>query len=179
MTYVSLLSGSSGEPATQEAEMVEGRNQEPAAGRRRAPPRGLSPAVPADWRFDRPSGVETHAIEVVIGHSEGRIAQIDSLFKRLCSKPLEHALPESVTRFAAWISENDATISRKLMAAIETEESLLIVNAARAEISRLVEAIRHMDQRVTGTHTVCLPYGKITILVRTPSVLEKMKRFFK
>lgn len=123
--------------------------------------------------------VESHYLEIVIGCSEESISQIEPLFNRLCSKPLEHKLPESVTKFVAWVSDNDSITSRKLMAAIETENSLAVVKSARVEISRLINAIRDADQRIHGQHEIGLPYGSITISVRFPNTLEKIKRFFK
>ena len=121
---------------------------------------------------------ESHFLELVIGYSEGAIQQLESLLERLCAKPSEHTLPDSVIQFVAWIAENDAVISRRLMAAIETEQSLIIARAARVEISRLIAAVRSLDQSMTGSHSVEMPYGRVTLNVRKPNFFEKLKKFF-
>jgi hypothetical protein len=121
---------------------------------------------------------ESHCLELVIGYSEGAIQQLESLLERLCAKPSEHTLPDSVVQFVAWIAENDAVISRRLMAAIETEQSLIIAKAARVEISRLVAAVRSLDQSITGSHSIEMPYGRVTLNVRKPTFFEKVKQFF-
>src|SRR5207248_2834129 len=97
-----------------------------------------------------------------------------NLFQRLCDKPAEHTLPPSVTRFAQWVADSDAVLARRLLAALETADSLQIVKAARHEIDRLIHAVRVLSQNVTGTHKVALPYGTITFYIRKPTFFEKL-----
>jgi hypothetical protein len=113
-----------------------------------------------------------------LGLHEGGINDLENLFQRLCAKPLEHSLPESVARFATWIADNDAVIAGKLIAAIQTEQSLAIVHAARVECNRLISCIRNPAMNLIGSHQIVLPFGTITVHVRKPNFAEKCRKFF-
>lgn len=128
--------------------------------------------------YEKTRGRESHSLTLVIGHAEGAIGDVEQLFYRLCLKPSEHVLPESVSQFAMWVSHQDAVMARKLTAAIETEESLMIVKVARLELDRLVTALRSFNQNISGTHYINLPYGSISLHVRKPTVFEKIGKLF-
>jgi hypothetical protein len=128
--------------------------------------------------YDRTRSKEKHSMEVILGHSEGVIVQLNELSKRLCLKPSLHTLSPRAQSVLEWASDNDAQIARRLMVALETQESIAISAASEAELKTLLRAIREMNQSTVGTHQIELPYGTITVTVRHPSFLEKLGKFF-
>ena len=127
--------------------------------------------------YDKTKRRETHSLTAILGIKEGALLEIEQLFERLCHKPFEHEWPDTLTTFANWLCEDDATAANKLIAAIDAERSLLIVEAAKAECKRLVEALRNLDAAVSGTHKIELPYGTISLHIRQATVFENFKKY--
>jgi hypothetical protein len=119
---------------------------------------------------------ETHSLTAILGFKEGAFREIEDLFQRLCQKPFEHRWPDSLTKFASWICDEDAEAAKKIIAAIESEHSLLIVKAARVECNRLIQALTNLDSSFAGSHTIELPYGTICLHIRKPNLFEKIKK---
>jgi hypothetical protein len=121
---------------------------------------------------------ENHSLTVVVGHSTGFREQVTDLALRLCNKPDTHTLPSYVQEKIAWVCDNDSTVARSIMAAIEKEFSFAIAAAGRTEVENLVNRIQGLDVSAEGTHTIRLPYGVITVYVRKPNLFEKIGKFF-
>jgi len=121
---------------------------------------------------------EQHSLTVVIGHSLSFRQQVTDLAQRLCNKPGTHTLPTYVQTKIAWVCDNDSTVARRIMAAIETEDSVAIASAGVAEVENLVRRIQSLDMSAEGTHTMRLPYGLITVYVRKPNLFEKIGKLF-
>jgi len=128
--------------------------------------------------YDRTRDTETHSMTVILGHSEHKLAQLGDLFKRLCQKPSQHTLSPRVQSLLEWASDHDSQIARRLMVALETEQSVSISTAAEGELQRLVRSIREMNQSAEGTHQIDLPYGTIVVTVRHPTFWEKLGKLF-
>jgi hypothetical protein len=128
--------------------------------------------------YERTRRPEYHRLTAILGVHEGAIRDLQKLFERLCQKPSEHRLPESVAMFAAWVADNDAIIAGKLIAALETKRSVAIVKAARVECARLIACIRNPSVNLIGSHEIVLPYGTIVLDVRKPNVIERLKQLF-
>lgn len=119
---------------------------------------------------------EHHRIEVILGHTPDVAAQLDAATQKLCSKPTLNRLPEDVQRTVTWVCNEDSTAARSIMAAIETEESMLLASAGRTEVQRLISLIGRLDRSSQGTHTMRFPYGSLTVSVRQPTFFEKLGR---
>jgi hypothetical protein len=120
---------------------------------------------------------ETHHLTAILGYKEGAFREIEQLFERLCQKPLEHTWPRSLLQFASWLCDENAESAKRIIAAIETEHSLVIVKAARLECRRLLQALHDLDSAFAGTHTIQLPYGTISLHIRKPNLFEKIRKF--
>jgi hypothetical protein len=120
---------------------------------------------------------EVHHLTAILGINENAMHQMEGLFERLCKKPLEHKWPDQVLKFVGWICDNDSIAAKSLQTGIEAEKSILIVQAARHECARLMQCIKSLDSAI-GTHRVDLPYGTISLHVRKPTFIEKIKQIF-
>ena len=118
-------------------------------------------------------------VEIVLGHSENVTEQIDTAMRRLCSKPTLNQLPEDVQRTVAWVCNDDSTAARSIMAAIETEESVLLATGGNVEVERLIGLIGRMDRSAQGNHSMQFPYGSLMVAVRQPTFFEKLGRAFR
>jgi len=126
----------------------------------------------------RRSHVESHSLTVVIGHSLNLREEVTNLALRLCQKPDSLKLPAHVESKIQWVCDNDSSVARALMAAIEKEESYAIASTGRAEVDRLVEKIQRADVSLQGLHVIKFPYGEISVHVRPPTFMEKLGKFF-
>ena len=123
--------------------------------------------------------LERIEIEVILGHTLDAAARIDAGMQKLCAKPTQNRLPEDVQRTVAWVCNEDSTAARSIMAAIETEESLLLASAGKLEVERLIDLLRRMDRSANGTHAIRFPYGLLWVSVRHPTLLERLGKAFK
>jgi hypothetical protein len=123
--------------------------------------------------------VESHTISVVLGHSEHKLAELDKLFAHFCNKPMTHQLSGYVRSVLDWVTNHDSEQARKIIAAIETEQSLIVSRAAKSELERLRRSIAAMDSSAVGTHSIALPYGSIVVVIRHPTLSEKISKFFR
>lgn len=128
--------------------------------------------------YEKTRRAESHYLTVVIGIHEGAFQEIEKLYVRLCQKPLEHEWPDKVKRFVSWICDEDSSAAKALITAIETQLSILTVKAARVEIDRLAMAVKNIETAHSGNHTIRLPYGTISICIRKPTFVEKLKKLF-
>jgi hypothetical protein len=143
-------------------------------------PKVLSPDARYDIvakMYQKTKRPESHYLTAILGYSEGAFSEIEKLFKRLCEKPFEHKWPDSLIQFANWLCDDDSVAAKRIIAAIETENSLMIVNAARLECNRLLQALHKLDSAYAGTHRMELPYGTISLRIRKPNLFEKIKQF--
>ena len=85
---------------------------------------------------------ESHHLTAVLGYSEGAFSEIERLFERLCQKPFEHKWPDSLLQFAKWLCDDDSEAAKRIIAAIEAENSLMIVKAARLECNTNAQRIK-------------------------------------
>ena len=118
-------------------------------------------------------------VDIVLGHTENVSDKINSVMQRLCSKPKLNELPEAIQRTVAWVCNEDSAAARSIMAAIETEESVLLASGGQVEIKRLIDLIGRMDRSAQGTHSIQFPYGSLMVMVRQPTFFEKLGRFFR
>lgn len=121
---------------------------------------------------------ENHSLTVIVGHSLSFRQMVMDMGMRLCNKPDTHTLPTYVQEKIAWVCDNDSAVARKIMAAIETDYSMAIAAAGRAEVENLVLRIQSLDMSAEGTHTIIFPYGVISVYVRKPNLFEKIGRIF-
>lgn len=122
---------------------------------------------------------ERHEVAVVLGHTPNAVREIEAAMQKLCSKPSSNRLPEDVQDTVLWVCDADSVAARQIMAAIETEESVLVASAGRSEVDRLMGLIARMDRSAEGTHYMQFPYGTLTVTVRQPTFFEKLGRAFK
>lgn len=130
------------------------------------------------YEAHRGKDLRTHSVTVIFGHVEDFQGKIADLATRLCNAPDEAQLPVHVQNKIAWVCDNDSAVARKIMAAIEKEQSIAIAQAGIVEANNLVQQLRKMDASTQGTHTIILPYGKISVHVRSPTFFEKVGKFF-
>jgi hypothetical protein len=128
--------------------------------------------------YEKTRSKETHTLTVILGHSENVLGQLGGLFTRLSSKPAQHTLSPRAQAILEWASDDDSQTARRLMVALETEESVAISKAGGAELDNLVHSIRQMNPSTVGTHCVELPYGIISVTVRHPTFFEKLGKLF-
>ena len=146
----------------------------------------LAPAVLSyDDRFELVSKLykKTRKLEhvqltVVLGINENGLRELDDYILKFCNKPFEHEWPEDIFTFVGWICDDDAVAAKKLTVAIETESTLMTARYAKEECHRLLVSIKNLESAVMGNHRIELPYGTITLYVRKPSLMEKVKHFF-
>ena len=122
--------------------------------------------------------MEFRKIEVVLGVNEAGLQELNDVFLRFCTKPFEHIWPARVVTCISWLCKDDAVAAKRLMIAIDAERSASIVKIARAESDRLVMSLKNLDAAVEGTHSIELPYGRITLRVRKPTIFEKITNLF-
>ncbi len=122
---------------------------------------------------------EHHSLSVVLGINEAAFREIDDFFLRLSNIPLEHDWSPSIKQFVGWICDDDAVAAKALMTAIEAENSVMISRAAKVECERLRQSILGLGSAVAGTHRIELPCGTISLHIRKPTAIEKLKHFFK
>jgi hypothetical protein len=92
-------------------------------------------------------------------------------------KPHALELPEEVLERMQWVSNQESTLMRQLVAAAEEDYSRMIAEAGQLEIERLIESLRH-NSRTDGHHTIEFPYGKICVVVRQPTMTDKFFKLF-
>ena len=120
----------------------------------------------------------SHEVTVIFGHQEDFQTKIADLATSLCNAPDQAQLPPHVQSKISWVCDNDSVVARKIMAAIETEQSVAIAQTGILEAQNLVQKLRGMDASTQGTHTIVLPYGRISVHVRRPTFSEKIRKFF-
>lgn len=78
-----------------------------------------------------------------------------------------------------WLCDNDSIAANNLLSGLDSEYSLLISKAAKREIDNLIDNISKLNCSVIGAHTSTFPFGEVTIVVRPPTLFEKVVRIFK
>jgi hypothetical protein len=126
----------------------------------------------------RANDSESHSITVLLGHAADFRQKILELATRLCNKPSLFQLPVHVQSRITWVCDNDSIVARKLMAAIETEESISIARAGQEDVARLIQRLSSTEAAVEGVHTLIFPYGRINVHVRKPNLFEKIGKLF-
>jgi hypothetical protein len=124
--------------------------------------------------YQKTKRLQIHYITVISHTKEGTLAEVQQLLERMCLKPLEHEWPNGLVNAARWLCDDDAASAKRLVCAIESDQSLLTAKAAKAECARLVEALQSLDCSVFGKHTIEFPYGLVIIQVRKPTLFEKV-----
>lgn len=124
---------------------------------------------------------EYHSIEVVLGVPEINIkmAELERVFDSLCRKPFEQALPSHIRDIMRWVCDENSELQRRIMAAIEQEESCMIISFARKEIDNLKKLIRHNDHNLKAEHDIQLPFGSIKVRIRRPGYMDIIKAHLK
>lgn len=130
--------------------------------------------------YDAKRSYEHFTVEFIIDHNiyESK-SKLETIFEELCKKPFMHTLDQNVINKINWICDKDSLQARKIIAAIESEHSLLIVKAARKDIDQLFSSIQQLGDSALGKHSIKLPYGTIDVIVRKPTIWENIKRNFK
>src|SRR6266478_4945241 len=118
------------------------------------------------YDYYRNNSLENHSLTVVLGHTEDFQKAVGELASRLCNKPSTFQLPTYIQTQISWVCDHDSNVSRQTMAAIEKEQSLMIARAGMLEVERLVRKLQSVDASVQGTHTIIMPYGRVSVHVR-------------
>ncbi len=121
--------------------------------------------------------IKTYQFEIILGHTDYKYTELLNIFKRLCEIPLSRTLSSDIVDKMNWVCDNDAQLCGRIITAIDAEISYSKVSYALKEFEMLLNCIRDNDNSKMGTHEVNLPYGIITIIVRKPTMFEKIDKF--
>jgi hypothetical protein len=115
---------------------------------------------------------ESHQLEVTTLNYKGVVKPV---VERLVSKAYSANLPESIESRLKWLTDDDASAAKSLMAGAEAA-------AMKITLSRLDEEFAAMDRLLLLnpkgklTHRIELPYGVLTLLVRRGTTVEESNK---
>ncbi len=86
---------------------------------------------------------------------------------RLAERANTVSLPANVDARLVWLSDGDGLVARRLVAAAENEESLMMARAVAAELPEIQRMVMGADSSAHVFHAIDLPYGRITVVFQT------------